>query len=180
MIKRIFIILLSIILLSLISIFATIEVFDYKNLNNSSYEQLLEISKIYHRLGINYKSIKFADKAIEVNPDILDAYVYKAEAMKPNQAKIFIEDIALKKFPNEPVLYFHIATINYRQNNLDTALKILNEFVKKYSTLVEVNDLAYVHFLSGKCYASQYNFEKAVESFSKTIELNPNYDEVYI
>ena len=47
MIKRIFIILLSIILLSLIGIFATIEVFDYKHLNNSSYEQLLEISKIY-------------------------------------------------------------------------------------------------------------------------------------
>lgn len=171
--KKIILILFYVLIIIFAGLFLTFEVYNFNKLKSASIDELEYFGKLYSKLNLTNMSLRFFNKAIELNPNIIDFYVYKASVMKADDALNFINNVALQKFPNDEVLYFQIATIYYKNNKITQALNVLDDKFIDSSNF-------YVHFLYGKCYSDLYKFNDAVKSFTKVIELNPDYDEAYI
>jgi len=118
---------------------------------------------------------RFLEKAVELDPTFASAYIYLAavyhmlgntrarnEAFE--NAKTFSE-----KATDKEKLYIEGVYAYFIENNLEKALRILKQMIKKYPKEKRF------HSDLGNLYTMKHLFHEAIEEFNKTLELDPNY-----
>ena len=75
----------------------------------------------------------------------------------------------------EVIIYskYYMAQIYYRIHELDSCIQFANSYIT-----FNKNDASF-YFLIGSAYGGTFKYEKAIEAYSRAIELNPKYKEAY-
>jgi tetratricopeptide (TPR) repeat protein len=81
--------------------------------------------------------------------------------------------LALQEDPGQPLANFYLADILTSQKEFESAIPHLQITIAAYRKLTQA------YFLLGKCYAGTGDLPRALESFKKALEQDPNYKEVH-
>lgn len=125
------------------------------------------------------KALRYYDTAIKSNGQMVDAYSSKAivylEMQKPKDGMKVCDD-ALKKFPNEPDLYFVRGLLNYQ---LGRPKLSIGDYDKLLSLDADWNPFQ-VFLNRGRAHEALKKRELALQDYSKVILADPNSSGGYI
>lgn len=108
----------------------------------------------------------------DVYYDYLSAQFYLAEKQIDKAVEAYTS--ALKKDPTSPILLTELATLNIRQGNIDTALRLAEE-ATTYDPGYEP-----AHMLLGQLYAGLGRNSRAIDAYRKVIEINPENEDAFL
>ena len=118
------------------------------------------------------KAIEDYSKGIELNPNDVDLYVGRAEAYELNNNfnESIIDYLKIREIDTSYVPY-----VNYKIGDIYYATNKLLKAEEYLSNAIELNywNLAPVHQTLGYVYLKNKDNEKAIEEFNKTLELEP-------
>ena len=134
------------------------------------------IGLYYYKLGNFTQSTLNYNKALEINPDYIAAYVNRG--INYDQEGNFVSALsdfnkAIEINPNVPEAYYSRGETYTKQKDLPQALFNFNKAIEINPDYVE----AYIN--RGSIYTMQGNFTEALSNYNKSIEINPNYAEAY-
>ena len=137
------------------------------------HEQALVImANVFHRQGNAIESVKFRERALEVNPDRADLYTTLAwYALKKGR---FAE--AVTHYEQALALDPRLADVN---SNMADALMKLGRHKEAVETLRNELRLApkssFAHYLMGQALLQLEDYEKAVDHYREAIKIEPTY-----
>ncbi|MBU1342567.1 MAG: tetratricopeptide repeat protein [Proteobacteria bacterium] len=140
---------------------------------------------LYHKTNFYNKAIDDYDKALELDPQCIGAYFYRAGTKeKINQLSAAIEDYSktvdmmsklLSGISNseKSMVYLNRAIIYRKQNKFDFALA-------DHHRAIKIDGSAKAFLSRGITLCKMENFEKAISDFDKSIKINPSDETAYI
>jgi tetratricopeptide (TPR) repeat protein len=136
----------------------------------------IRLSALFIGIGYFEKGIEACNEAIELNPNIAQAYYNRGTAygkLKEHEEAIEDYNKALELNPEYAAAY----------NNRGTAygeLKQYEEAIEDYNKAIELNpNIAQGYNNRGNAYGKLKQYEEAIEDYNKAIELNPNIAQGY-
>lgn len=135
-----------------------------------------DLAKAYYDSGNYDKAIFYATKFIELNPTSgwgyeLLAKVYKKQGSKQsmNHSLQKAEDLYNKRLAEGSTSYYRSLSWLYSYYDLDPekALKYAKEYIKLTKRVRAYDTLAWAYY-------KNHMYKKALESLTKTIDINPN------
>lgn len=142
------------------------------SVNPENYPVLIQYGTFFREKKQFEEAIKIFQRAIILNPEFVHAHFnigtiyYEKKDFKKAEEK-FLKLIELIPSFNEP--YYYLIRIYLINNDLNSAENILKEAERNI-----YKDENY-YFFEGLIWTQKGNFKKAVSSFEKTIEMEPNY-----
>ncbi|MBF0311941.1 MAG: tetratricopeptide repeat protein [Oligoflexia bacterium] len=129
------------------------------------------ISRVYLQKNEMALAKKFAEAEIKANPEMEFGYLLKAEILQKEEE--FVEAIAQYKKAqfinqNSPEVLMGLASINFKRNNIESALDLYNKAAK-----IEPNN-PLIRKELGNIYRAMGQNMLAVESFKMYLELSPD------
>lgn len=107
-------------------------------------------------------------------PDIRKQAVELFMDNKPVEAIPLLKN-ALQQYPDDPDLYMYLATSYEQMENYEAALQTCRDALSKVQ-----GKKASFHYNMGNIYQKMKEYEKAVESYDRTIALDPNFESAYL
>lgn len=117
-------------------------------------------------LGKKDEALAHYNKAIDIKPDYVLSYYYRAKALDDDEAIIEYDKIVAMD-PKPSIAYSHRARVKKRQGRYEEAMSDYNESIKADLK----NAVAYYH--RGKLHKLLNKPEKAATDYAKAIELDP-------
>ena len=136
------------------------------------------LAQIYGQMGKREFEIACWYKAVELNPDLVNAqgYLKLAQAMEeqgklPEARKCY--KAACEREANLLVAYYKLAEMEFRQGDLDQAKTFLEHIIQQDFNQPQA------HYQLGNILSNQKEFETAIQEFNHTIKLAPDFAQSY-
>jgi len=118
----------------------------------------------------NANVLPLLDKAIELDPNFGDAYLERgAIKIRDNDPQGAINDLgeANKRLPNSPLVYHYLAQAYFKMNNLDLALRAVQQ--------AQQFDVTYLpnYLLLGQIQAALKNYDEAIKALEIYLKFEP-------
>lgn len=196
--KIILIIVLSFFILTIVSFFW---LFNLDDRNKSMYKKFIYLRGelffndsdwVYHGVDLfssgDYKeAIKFYDKALELNPENINAWIQKGisqqklgqkeEANKSFHKAIECFDEILKNDPENIVLWMGKGDIFNNMGNVEEAIKCYDKVIEIKPSMTDnvTCEKTSIWLKKGEDLYSQGKYEDALNYFDKILDFNPEY-----
>ncbi len=153
--------------------FMEISKINVKQIKNAKY--FVKLGNIYYSLGESQKAISYFDKAIKLNPALIDAYMQKTIVLLDSNNTDEIKNMAIQigKINKESYAYYLVnAILNHKDAEYGKAKYFFQKAIEKNT----FND-AWVYFYYGQLLLDSNNNKTAIKMLLKAYNLNPaNYD----
>ena len=88
-------------------------------------------------------------------------------------AQIAFQEATLQK-PDNPVAYYNLGTVLYRNGKFDKAARAFREALARHNTKTERTlNLAHIYYNFGNAQFKTGDFRRAIETYKHTLRLNP-------
>ncbi len=122
------------------------------------------------------KAVKDYSKAIELNPNFIEAYNNRENAY----AHLKLYNEALEDFNKAIELNPNLAEAYSNRGNAYSERENLDKAIKDYKTALKLNPkFAMAYYGLGIVYSGLEEYNKAIENYSKAIELDPSFEAAY-
>lgn len=147
-----------------------------KELASNNTQELINNAFKYSKANQNQKAIKLCDKILTIDPKNEEAYIIKVMSLnnskKSKEANNLLSN-AIKELPNSSILNMQKGLSLTKEGNSKEALKYL---IKSF----ELEPTDKICMVIAQIYSETHEHQKAVEYYTKAIELNPKLVEAYI
>lgn len=136
---------------------------------------LCTIGNIYLKRSQYDKALEYFDKALIVDPNIkciderLEICIL---TQKADSALCYCRHLA-ELYPQEPVIPFWTAVLQFTLDNKAECMKILRETVELNPGYIKS------YLLMAEIYLSELSWQEAIETYSKILQLSPNFAPIY-
>ena len=173
--KKFLLVISILIAISLVVIVASEIKFNTK-LKTMTFEELLEKGVLSYDKNQFRKAVKYYNQALEINNNVEKLYVFKSlalDAMGKKEDSFAMSKEAIKILPESSILNFLLGVKYLEHNDLTKSEDYLLKSIQ-----YEANSRNYT--LLGMNYADQRKVDKAIQAFTKAIELDPTFIEAYV
>ena len=138
-------------------------------------EKLATGKKLYYEKNYT-EAIKFCSEAIELNPNLSDAYAYRGESYESlkdyeRAIKDFIKAVELN--PKDEWAYSSLGLIyEHTEKNYEAAIEY-------FSKSIEINPSAWKYSFRSDVYKKMKDYDHAIADLTRAIELEPNNNHYY-
>jgi tetratricopeptide (TPR) repeat protein len=129
----------------------------------------------FEELGDTLRAINSYQQAVELDPDILDAWISLGQlhAGLGNDIAARFFDNAIRVAPQEPQVYFAKAAYLSDQNRLQEALEVYDELIRISPQFTAA------YFNSGLLYLDLDSLDRARQMFDMAVKVDPAYVKAY-
>ncbi len=124
-----------------------------------------EIACLYQSLGQNDLAVDWWNKALQLAPDYAIAAINLANHLNDHEKLVALS----RQYPDEPLVWYDLAQIEYKQNQLNDAEIHINQALQLFPDDIENN------YLAGLIYAALGNQAKYYEYLTKAEQLDDKH-----
>ncbi len=145
-------------------------------------EDLTQLGITYYKEGEFDKAIERLKEAIELDPNIAEAYyylglVYEAKGIDEEAIKAY-EGVVDNFTPDNEIFeeaYQHLHNLFIKNKMWDEVIELLRETLR-YSEHLSVEELLRVHHGLGMCYIEKELYDESIKEFEMVIQVKPDLD----
>lgn len=146
-----------------------------KSVGNSS--DYLRLGNVRFDQGDYLKAIEYYEKALELEPHYVDAWVNIGGAL----GNLGQHDEAIKAYNKAIEIKPNIAEAWFNKGNSLCDLEQYDKAIEAYNKAIDIKpDFAYAWHNKGSALEKDGQYEKALDAYNKAININPNFAEPWI